>query len=124
MLAIKLSRTGKKSYPYFRLVVVDKLKDPWGRVLENVGNYNPRTKEAQLEVERIKFYLEKGAQPTTTIYNLFISQGILSGHKKRVSSLTKKRKDAMAQKEKAAKAEAEKKAAAQEKPAEEVAPQA
>jgi len=119
MLAIKLSRTGKKNYPYFRLVVVDKQKDPWGRILENVGNYNPRTKETQFNVERIKFYLGRGAQPTTTIYNLFVSQGIISGHKKRISKLSKKRKDAIAQKEKTAKAEAEKKAAAEAKPVEE-----
>jgi len=142
MLAIKLSRTGKKSYPYFRLVIVDKMKDPWGRVLENVGNYNPRTKEIKLEAERIKEYLGKGAQPTSSVYNLLVSQGIITGEKKRVSRLSKKRKDKLAQKAKVATAEAEKKAEAakpapvveekpvevaapvEEKPAEPVAPQA
>jgi len=124
MLAIKLSRTGKRSYPYFRLVIVDKMKDPWGRILENVGNYNPRTKEINLNVERIKEYLSKGAQPTTSIYNLLISQGIITGHKRRSSRLSKKRKEKLAQKQKTAAAEAEKKAAAAAKPAEEAAPQA
>lgn len=137
MLAIKLSRTGKKSYPYFRLVIVDKMKDPWGRVLDNVGNYNPRTKEIKLEVERIKEYLSKGAQPTSTVYNLFVSQGIVTGEKKRASRLSKKRKVKLGEKAKTAIADAEKKATkaaeakaaetpivAEEKPAEEAAPQA
>ena len=134
MLAIKLSRTGKKNFPYFRIVIVDKMKDPWGRVLENVGNYNPRTKEIKLDAERIKFHLGNGAQATNTVYNLLVSQGLITGTKKRSSRISKKRKTKLAEKTKSETAEAEKKAeaakaekaaatpVAEEKPVETVAP--
>ena len=46
MLTFKLSRRGKKKQPTYRLVVVDKKKDPWGMVKEDVGSYNPHTKKS------------------------------------------------------------------------------
>jgi len=100
MLAIKLSRTGKKSYPYFRIVILEKTKDPWGRILENLGNYNPRTKELVLNEERIKYWLGLGAQPTTTVFNLFVAKGLVSGHKKRASRISKRRQEKLDQKAK------------------------
>lgn len=92
MLSIRLSRIGKKKMPYFRLIVSDKRKDPWGTFLENLGHYNPRSKEIQLKIDRIKFWLDKGAQPSNTVHNLFVSQKIIDAKKVRVTSLSRKNK--------------------------------
>lgn len=101
MVVIKLSRVGKRSKPAFRLIVLDRAKDPWGTFLENLGNYNPRSKELNLNVERIKYWLSKGAQPTDTVHNLFVSKGLIDAKKVRVSRLSGRRKEKLAQKEKA-----------------------
>ncbi|MBI4117886.1 MAG: 30S ribosomal protein S16 [Parcubacteria group bacterium] len=109
MVSIRFSRVGKKKLPTYKLIVVPKRKDPWGTYLENVGHYNPMTKEATLKEERIKYWLSVGAQPSETVHNFLITKGIIAGKKKNVSSLGKKFKaklksDAEAKK----KAEAEK----------------
>lgn len=82
--------------PSFRVIVVDKHKDPWGNFLEILGNYNPRSKEANLNVERIKFWLAKGAEPSSSLHNLFVSKGVIEGKKVRVTTLSKKRKEKIA----------------------------
>ena len=92
MLAIKLRRVGKKKQPSFRIIVLEKHKDPWGDYLECVGFYNPRTKPKtiQLKRERIKYWLEKGAQPTNTVHNLLVDAQIIPGPKKKATKMKKK----------------------------------
>jgi len=102
--------------PYFRIIVLDKQKDPWGKFLENLGTYNPRTKELKIDGEKVKQYISKGAQPSKTIHNILISEGIIEGKKVRVSRLSKKRQVKLTEK---AKEKAEKKAAKEEAPTEE-----
>jgi len=99
MLSIRLSRRGKKKEPFYRIVVMDKARDPWADYLEKLGHYNPRTKELVLKEDRVKHWLSVGAQPSDTIHNMLISQGILTGSKKNVSSLGKKFKEKMTKKE-------------------------
>ena len=84
MLTIRLSRVGKKKQPEYRLIINEKTKDPWGDVLEYLGYYNPRTKPATIkfEVERIKYWLSKGAQVSDTVKNILIELNILDGEKK------------------------------------------
>jgi small subunit ribosomal protein S16 len=107
MLAIKLSRKGKTKEPTFRLIVCEKTKDPWGTYLENVGIYNPRTKELKLEADRIKYWLSKGAQPSATIWNMLVSKGLVEGKKKKVTKISKTRKEKIAKEQgEAAKTEA------------------
>lgn len=92
MLSIRLSRVGKKKQPSYRLIVLDKRKDPWGDYLENLGFYNPRAKPKviQLKEERIKYWLGVGAQPSTTAHNLFIDAKIISGPKRKAAAVRKK----------------------------------
>ncbi len=92
MLSIRLSRVGKKNQPLFRLIVVDRRKDPWGKAVEILGNRNPRSKALVMNVERVKHWLSRGAQPTNTVANLLISQGLLEGKKRSVTHLSKKRR--------------------------------
>ncbi len=91
MLMIKLRRVGKKKQPVFRLIVTERGRDPWGDNLEIVGWLNPRTKEKSLEVERIKYWLSKGAQTTDTIHNLFLDEKIIEGDKRRSITISKVR---------------------------------
>lgn len=85
MLAIKLSRKGTKKKPIFRILVTEKTRDPWGTYLENLGTYNPMTKVAQINAERVQYWIGNGAQPTATVHNLLITQGVIKGEKVRAS---------------------------------------
>jgi small subunit ribosomal protein S16 len=80
---------GKNKQPTYRLIISEKTKDPWGDSLEILGNYNPRTnpKTVNLDTERIKYWLGKGAQASATIHNLFVDQGIVSAAKRKVSTI-------------------------------------
>ena len=68
-MMIRLSRTGVKKKPRYRVVIIDKARARDGRFVEIVGNYNPRTNPAQIELnsERIEYWLGKGAQPSATV---------------------------------------------------------
>lgn len=92
MLSIRLSRFGKKKQPIFRLIVLPKTKDPWGNYLENLGFYNPRTKEAKLKSERIKYWLEHGAEATDTVWNLLVKNKVVAGAKRAIKIGKKKEK--------------------------------
>jgi small subunit ribosomal protein S16 len=80
---------GKNKQPTYRLVISEKNKDPWGNSLEILGNYNPRTnpKTINLNAERIKYWIGKGAQTSATIHNLLVDQGIISATKRKVSTI-------------------------------------
>lgn len=110
MLQIKLSRIGKKKKPIYRVIITEKTRDPWGKYLENLGNYNPSTKESTLKAERINYWISQGAQPSPTVHNLLVSQGVIKGEKVRASK-SKPGKKRQAEIDAQKKAEADKKAA-------------
>ena len=64
MLMIRLSRTGARKQPHYRVVVIEKERARNGRPVEVVGTYNPRTEPASIELkrERITYWISKGAQ--------------------------------------------------------------
>jgi small subunit ribosomal protein S16 len=72
MLAIRLSRTGSKKQPHFRLVVLDSTQARDSRFVEILGHYNPRTTPATFDVnhERVAHWLAKGARPSDTVRTL------------------------------------------------------
>ncbi len=78
MLAIRLSRTGKKKNPSYRVVVMDKRLPRNGRFVEIVGTYDPLKKpaEVKLNAERIKYWLGCGAQPSDTVRSFLRHQKI------------------------------------------------
>jgi small subunit ribosomal protein S16 len=61
---IRLSRTGARKQPYYRVVVIEKERARNGRPVEIVGTYNPRTSPASIDLkrERIEYWVSKGAQ--------------------------------------------------------------
>ncbi len=71
MLAIRLQRLGRTGYPTYRLAVQEARRHPSsGRVVAYVGSYNPHTKEAKLDTEKVELYLKNGAQPTPRVAKL------------------------------------------------------
>ncbi len=116
MLVIRLFRVGKKNQPSFKVVVTDKRKPPKaGRFVEEVGFYNPLTKEKVLKQERIKHWLLVGAKPSPTVHNLLISEKIVEGKKTPIYIKKTKKEEKPAE----APAEAKAKEVKEEKPAEE-----
>jgi len=72
LVAMRLTRVGSKKRPSYRIVVIDKRKAQNGRFLEIVGQYNPLSDPAMIEVnaDRAKYWLSKGAQPSETVRSL------------------------------------------------------
>ena len=70
MVKIRLSRTGRKNIPFYRIVVIDSKKARDGKHIENVGTYDPCSKNLNLNRDRIEYWLSKGAQPTITVVKL------------------------------------------------------
>jgi small subunit ribosomal protein S16 len=72
LLAIKLMRIGAKKNPFYRIVVKEKLSKRDGAYLENIGYYNPTRNpaEVRLDTERVKYWIERGAQPTDTVRSI------------------------------------------------------
>ena len=70
MLNIRLSRFGKKKHPMYRVIISEKQKDTIEDYLELLGHYDPHTNKAELKVDRIKYWLEKGTQASGTVHNL------------------------------------------------------
>lgn len=102
MLTIRLSRFGATKRPTYRLIVSEKARDPWGKYLEELGFYNPKANPPviQLKTERIKYWISKGAQTSSTINNLLIDQKIIEGTKRRQANISKKRAAKLAEKKK------------------------
>ncbi len=94
MIVIRFFRVGKKNQPCFKIVVTDKKKPSRaGRFVEEVGFYNPITKERVLKGERIKYWLSVGAKPSSTVFNLLVSEKIIVGKKINVHKKPKKGKE-------------------------------
>lgn len=72
MLSIRMTRVGSKKKPYFRVVLSEARSGLLGDVVENLGTYNPRSKPAQvvLNKERIQHWLGRGAKPSDSVRTL------------------------------------------------------
>jgi small subunit ribosomal protein S16 len=77
MLAIRMQRTGRKGHASFRVVVQDSRQTPTsGRVVAQLGTYDPHTKAASIDKEKANFYLEHGAQPSDRAARLMKKEGV------------------------------------------------
>ena len=78
MLKIRLSRVGKKKQPNYRVVIADARSARDGKVVEVIGFYNPLTEPAtvQIDGDKARDWLHKGAQPTERVAKLLTAQGI------------------------------------------------
>jgi len=79
MVKIRLKRMGSKGAPSYRIVVADARSPRDGRIIENIGWYNPRTEPSTINVDqdRAKHWLSVGAQPTESVASLLKRAGVL-----------------------------------------------
>ena len=75
---IRLTRKGTKKKPFYRIVAADVENPRDGRFLELLGTYNPMVDPAAvtLKEERIKYWLDEGAKPTTTVKSILKREGV------------------------------------------------
>ena len=75
---IRLRRVGSSKNPIWRIVVADKRSPRDGRTIETIGRYNPQTEPSLIEVdeERARHWLERGAQPSQTVAKLLRTKGV------------------------------------------------
>ena len=80
---IRLTRVGAKKQPSYRLVVADSRSARDSRSIETIGHYNPRSEPVQLQVdaEKAKAWLAKGARPSDTVARLLRNAGVLPAGK-------------------------------------------
>ena len=120
-LKIRLSRGGAKKRPFYKIVVAEALSPRDGKFIERLGSYNPmvakdHAERLVLDVERVKYWISKGAQPTLRVAKMLSSDGLVKAPVIRDQPI----KSAPGKKRKEREAEAaEKLASAAEAPAEE-----
>ncbi len=69
MVKIRLQREGKKKAPFYHIVVADSKSPRDGRIIEQIGTYDPMTNPATIALDKAKAeeWMKKGAQPTDTV---------------------------------------------------------
>ena len=72
MVKIRLRRMGAKKAPFYRVVVADSRSPRDGRFIEEIGTYDPMAADngLSLDMERVKYWIANGAQPTDTVRGL------------------------------------------------------
>jgi small subunit ribosomal protein S16 len=115
MLVIRLTRTGKKGQPNYRIVVTDSRKSVYSPYVANIGHYDPKTKKVVLDGKLAEDWMNKGAKPSNTVAKIFEKEGLK--HKsiviKKFRAISKKELEAQKAADEAEKAkeQAEKEAA-------------
>lgn len=76
---IRLKRMGSKRNPFYRVVVADSRSPRDGRIIEQIGTYNPVVNpvEVKLDAEKAIDWMSNGAKPSDTVRNLFSKEGIM-----------------------------------------------
>lgn len=101
MTVIRLQPQGKKFQRTYRVVVDSKRAKLGGKNIEDLGWINRHTDEYKLNEERVKYWLGVGAQPSDTVYNLFVNAGLIEGDKRSVHAKKKISEEDMAEMEEA-----------------------
>ena len=77
MVSIRLQRRGRRRLAQFRIVVQETRRTPTsGRVIANLGFYNPHTKEHAVDLEKVTYYLKNGAQPSPRVVKFLIEEKV------------------------------------------------
>ena len=77
MLKLRLKRIGRKRSPSYRLVIMENTSRRDGRPVDEVGYYNPITKDYKFNTEKIQKWLSYGVKPTETVMNLLKKEDII-----------------------------------------------
>jgi small subunit ribosomal protein S16 len=77
MLVIRMQRSGRKGHAMFRVVVQDSRRTPTsGKLVAQLGSYDPHAKAVIIDAEKTQFYLEHGAQPSDRVARLLSKEGV------------------------------------------------
>jgi len=97
VVRIRMSRTGRRNRPFFRINAIDERVKRDGKVLEQLGWYNPIEKnvdkQLKLNDERVKFWISMGAQPSDTVMDMLAKRNLVDAEvwkAKRASRVAKK----------------------------------
>ncbi|MEQ9617303.1 MAG: 30S ribosomal protein S16 [Phycisphaerales bacterium] len=109
MVRIRLKRMGRRHRPFYRINAIEKRNQRDGRVIENLGWYDPMAKDAdkqlKIEAERIKFWISRGAQCSDTMNDILAREGVIDAaawKAERDGRLVKRKVEIAAQQEAAA----------------------
>ncbi len=75
---VRLTRVGSRNNPVWRVVVADQRSPRDGRVIETIGHYNPQRQPSEIEIdgERLRHWLSRGAQPSDSVRKLMRAKNI------------------------------------------------
>ena len=77
---LRMARIGRRHRPFFRINAIDSRAPRNGTILEKLGHYDPiekdKSKQVVLDLERVQYWLDKGAIPSDTVSDLLLRQGI------------------------------------------------
>lgn len=92
MVKIRLTRTGKKHQPHYRIVAIDSAAPRDSEYIERIGYYNPRTKPPTLKYDKelLEKWIKNGAQMTDTVHDIFVREGVIEQTDKRVAVIKAK----------------------------------
>ncbi len=109
MVRLRIQRLGRKNRPYYRIGAAEKRTRRNGPLIELLGTYDPiekdPAKQITLNVERVKYWISKGAQPSDTVRDMLAKRGLIDVKAWEANRGTEKKELA----ERLAKAPAEKK---------------
>jgi small subunit ribosomal protein S16 len=90
---IRMTRMGRRHRPFFRINAIELRAPRDGRIIEKLGHYDPiekdPAKQIVLNVERVKYWLEKGAIPSDTVSQILLRQGIKHKYAKEMAARRK-----------------------------------
>src|SRR5918912_3664507 len=110
-LKIRLARAGTKKRPFYHIVVADSRSPRDGRFIERLGHFNPllpkeKTERLKLDLDKVKTWLDKGAQPTDRVMRFLDEAGVRKREPRNNPEKAVPRKERKARAEEAAKAAA------------------
>ena len=78
MVKIRLQRVGKKKAPFYHIVVADSKSPRDGKIIEQIGTYNPMVEPAEIKIdaEKVQEWIKKGAKPTDTALAIIKRAGV------------------------------------------------
>ena len=81
MVKIRMKRMGRRHRPYYRINAIDARAQRDGKVIEELGRYDPieadETKQVVVNIERVQYWLDRGAQPSETVADILRKQGMM-----------------------------------------------
>ena len=104
MLVIRMARAGTKKRPFYHIVVADSRSPRDGRFIERIGHFNPllpkeKTERLKLDLDKVKDWMKKGAQPSDRVTRFLDAAGIVKREKRNNPQKAIPRKERKAQEE-------------------------